>query len=145
MGRPLMRYVLDTNMCSFAIRCQFGIDRMVERIPTRQLAVSVITLAEGYAGAYRTTETDRWLQRWRVLTSAWTVLDFDTTCAHHYGRIRAQLEQRGCMIGTHDCEIAATALAWAEANPDEPVTVVTDNVEEFRRVPGLLVENWVVR
>ena len=141
----MMRYLVDTNIVSFAVRNQHGIEERLKLVAVTDFLLSAVVLAEGCAGAYKHRDPQRMLRLWNTYVGQWTVVPFDAGCAHHYGRIRAQLEQRGCMIGTHDCEIAATALAWAEANPDEPVTVVTDNVEEFRRVPGLVVDNWVVR
>ena len=63
-------------------------------------------------------------------------VNYDASAARHYARIRAQLERQGQPIGANDLWIAAQALA-ADA------TLVTDNEGEFRRVPGLALENWL--
>ena len=55
----------------------------------------------------------------------------------HYGRIRVHLESAGEVIGPNDLLIAVHACA-------ADLTVVTGNEREFRRVPGLRVENWLV-
>ena len=64
------------------------------------------------------------------------VASFDRDAAAAYGRIRATLEQKGTPIGSMDLLIAAHALSLG-------VRLVTNNAREFRRVPGLRVENWV--
>lgn len=63
------------------------------------------------------------------------VLPFDEQAAMHYGIIRANLTQRGLLIGPNDLQIAAVALRHG-------ATVVTHNQQEFSRVPGLLLEDW---
>lgn len=62
-------------------------------------------------------------------------LDFDLEAASTYGRVRARLEAAGTPIGPNDMMIAALALSRG-------LVLVTDNTGEFRRVPGLKVENW---
>ena len=64
------------------------------------------------------------------------VLPLDASVAADYARIRALLESKGKPIGANDLLIAAHALAL-------DATLVTDNETEFRRVPGLKVENWL--
>lgn len=63
------------------------------------------------------------------------VLDFDSTAAQHYGRLRALLEVAGTPISPMDMLIAAHAVALR-------AILITNNTREFRRVPGLKVENW---
>jgi tRNA(fMet)-specific endonuclease VapC len=63
------------------------------------------------------------------------VLDYDLDAAQHYGELRAYLEKHGTPIGPLDQQIAAHALAL-------DITLVTNNLREFERVPGLRVENW---
>ena len=71
---------------------------------------------------------------WRS-TSEGVVVGFGSNCARAYGRIRAELERRGAKIGPNDLIIASTAVA-------NGATLITANVREFMRVPGLSVENW---
>ena len=61
---------------------------------------------------------------------------FDHDAALSYGRVRARLETIGSPIGSMDLLIAAHALSLG-------VRLVTNNLREFRRVPGLKLENWV--
>jgi tRNA(fMet)-specific endonuclease VapC len=64
------------------------------------------------------------------------VVPYDEMAAYHYGQIRAFLEQSGAIIGAMDLLIAAHALSLS-------VTLATNNIREFRRVPALSTENWV--
>ena len=66
-----------------------------------------------------------------------TVLPYTPEAAYHYGGTRAELERRGRPIGVNDLHIAAHARSAG-------LKLVTDNLAEFERVPGLLVENWLV-
>ena len=65
------------------------------------------------------------------------VAALDRDADRHYGRIRAQLEREGKTIGANDLMIAAHALA-------QDAVLVTGNVDEFKRVNGLKIENWLV-
>ena len=64
-----------------------------------------------------------------------TSLPFDDLAAEHYAQIRHALERVGQRIGAHDLEIAAIARA-------RDLVLVTHNVSEFARVPGLQWEDW---
>jgi tRNA(fMet)-specific endonuclease VapC len=127
--------MIDTSIISMAMRKQHGVEARLKDIAKEYLATSVVVLAEGWAGAHKTLRADYWLDMWHKYLEGWQILPFDAICANHYARIRAHLEKNGCMIGLHDCQIAATALA-------HNLIMVTDNLDEFRRVPGLRVENW---
>ena len=63
------------------------------------------------------------------------ILPFDSACARIYGSVRAHLEKQGLVIGSNDLLIAAICLAHG-------TTLVTHNVREFKRVPGLPIEDW---
>jgi tRNA(fMet)-specific endonuclease VapC len=64
------------------------------------------------------------------------ILDYGSKAAQHYGQIRAALERRGTPIGVNDLHIAAQARS-------EGLTLISNNLREFERVDGLLLENWV--
>ena len=81
----------------------------------------------------RRAEKARWLVD--EFTLPFEVVPFDSKCAHAYARIRGELEMTGKKIGPNDLLIAATALA-------NNAVLVTNNVDEFKRVPGLSLECW---
>ncbi len=139
-----MRYLIDTNIISFALRDEHGVKAMMARHLTSDLLLSAVVVGEGRTGAHRTSRPTHWIEGWNLLTTGWQQVPFDALCADHYGRIRADLERRGTMIGHRDCQIAATALAYSQTE-GVSVTVVTDNITEFKRVTGLKVANWVKR
>lgn len=130
-----MRYLLDTDTCSFAIRGTHGVREHLASLNGADLALSTVTLAEAWTGCRKARNKEQWLAAWRHLVSPWAVLDFERICADAYSKIRTHLERRGAMIGGNDCLIAATAVA-------NELTLVTHNTEEFRRVPKLRVEDW---
>jgi tRNA(fMet)-specific endonuclease VapC len=63
-------------------------------------------------------------------------LPFSVGAAAHYGQVRAELERAGQLAGPHDMLIGAHARS-------EGLIVVTNNLREFERIPGLRIENWV--
>jgi tRNA(fMet)-specific endonuclease VapC len=65
------------------------------------------------------------------------VLDFPDEASPHYARIRAELRRNGAMIGANDLFIAAHASSLG-------LTLVTNNMREFGRVSGLVIENWTL-
>ncbi len=96
-----------------------------------------ITVAEARAGALRSATPDRLLAAWEYFLAPFEerILPFDNDAALAYGDIRAHLETHGNMIGDRDCMIAAIARCHG-------FTVVTANLSEFSRVPGLAAEDW---
>ena len=131
------RYLLDTNICIYiakyhppAVRARF------EQLSADALAMSVITLGELQHGAEKSQSRDKALAALQQLQSAIQVMPLTTAVGQHYGHIRSTLERAGQTIGNNDLWIAAHARA-------EGWVLVTNNEREFRRVEGLLVENWV--
>ncbi|MEO8900981.1 MAG: type II toxin-antitoxin system VapC family toxin [Polyangiaceae bacterium] len=131
-----MKYLLDTNACIACLRRKPSpvVARLRARSPD-DVALCSIVRAELLFGAERSqspvnerTVVERFL-------APFLSLPFDDHAASHYAHIRHVLERAGQRIGAHDLEIAAIALARG-------LTVVTHNVSEFARVPGLLWEDW---
>jgi tRNA(fMet)-specific endonuclease VapC len=100
------------------------------------LRMSAVTLAELRFGIAKSSQPRSAASNLRVLLSRIRVVPFDDAAAERYGEIRASLERRGAPIGPLDTLIAAHALSlgW---------TLATNNVREFRRVPGLKVADWL--
>jgi tRNA(fMet)-specific endonuclease VapC len=87
-------------------------------------------------GAKKSQHVEANIQRLKRLSELIEVLPFDTPAATAYGDVRSKLEKKGLIIGGNDLFIAAHALSLH-------LPLVTNNVKEFSRVDGLLLENWV--
>ena len=131
-----MKYLLDTNICIYVIkeRSKRVLDRFLEK-PPGALGVSSVTLAELSYGVEKSAHKARNRSALDYFLAPLELAAFDFPAAKEYGAIRAVLEKGGTPIGAYDLMIAAQARALG-------VTLVTNNEREFRRVPGLVVENW---
>jgi tRNA(fMet)-specific endonuclease VapC len=129
-----MRYLLDTDSVSFALRGQGEVGSRLQAQRPSELCMSAITLAELRYGADR--KGSRKLHRLiDTFAAAVEAVSFDEAAAAEYGRIGSILAERGTPIGEFDVLIAAHAIALR-------CTLVTNNVRHFSKVPGLSVENW---
>ncbi len=132
------RYLLDTNICIYIRQKRpEAVLRRFRRLRPGEAAISVITYGELLYGAAKSAQRAAALERLRELTGVLPALPLPEGAGETYGRIRAELERSGQMIGNNDLWIAAHAIA-AE------LTLVTNNESEFRRVRGLKVQNWAV-
>lgn len=132
------RYLLDTNICIYLrqSRPPEVIERF-RRLEFEEAAVSVITYGELAYGAERSRQRPLAIESLARLASLLTVLPLPERAGAVYGNIRAALETRGEMIGGNDLWIAAHAKA-------EGLILVTNNEREFKRIPGLKLQNWAV-
>ena len=132
-----MNFMLDTNICIYIIkrRPETVLGRFASH-PVGDIGMSVITWPELKYGASKSTVPARNREALEQFVSPLEVAAFDRPATLTYGRIRAMLEKKGRPIGSMDMLIAAHALSLG-------ARLVTNNVEEFKRVPGLRVENWV--
>lgn len=130
-----MTHLLDTDVLVHAMRgpARTLADRL--RDHRGKLAVSTISLMEVTFGAHRSTEPAREFESLEDVLPLVQVLPFDQNAAEHAGEIRARLARKGTPIGAYDALIAGQARSRG-------LVVATGNVREFKRVPGLLVENW---
>jgi tRNA(fMet)-specific endonuclease VapC len=130
-----MKYFLDTDTCVYLIKGRPP--QVSERFRHHRLSavgLSSIVVSELSWGVAK-SGLQRNVDALDAFLAAFEVAPYDQAAAFVYGRLRAELERRGIPIGPFDTLIAAHALAL-------DVTLVTNNVREFKRVPGLRVENW---
>ena len=131
-----MRFVLDTNTCIYALKLE---GRVVERLRDHSpddLGVTIITVAELWFGAQKSARPAAARREMDGFLEPFEVLLFEREAAEAYARSRVALERMGRPIGERDLLIASIALARGLA-------VVTHNVSEFKRVPGLKTEDWL--
>lgn len=129
------RYLLDTNIVIFALRNRGG--ELIGRLSAQdgRLAVSTITVSELMFGVEKAASPKSNRRAVDEVLAMLEVQEFDTDAAIHAGEIRADLGRRGTPIGSYDVLIAAHARSRG-------LVAVTNNVREFARVPGLIVEDW---
>jgi len=157
------RYMLDTNICIYLLEGRGGeiVRRRIEAAVRGTLVtstivqaevvtarfrqmqhgdavLSVITYGELLYGAERSQQRSRALESLARLVSLLSVVPLPEEAAAAYGEIRATLEARGEKIGGNDLWIAAHAKSAG-------LTLVTNNEREFKRVPGLKLQNWTSR
>jgi tRNA(fMet)-specific endonuclease VapC len=130
------KVLLDTDVCIAILNRDERVRDTLDRHRPSALRMSAITLAELRFGTARSKHASRATANLNVLMSKVAVVPFDDAATLRYGELRALLEKRGTPIGPLDTLIAAHALSlkWPLA---------THDVREFRRVPGLRVEDWL--
>lgn len=131
-----MRYLLDTNICIYILKQNPPqVRRHFEAHATSEIGMSTITWGELLFGAEKSYAREKTLAGLNQLRRHLQVLPLQAEVGRHYGEIRAQLQAKGQIIGNNDLWLAAHARCndWQ---------LVTDNVREFERVPGLSVANW---
>jgi len=132
----MLKYLLDTNIVIYVIKRRPPEALEIFNRHHGRMAISSITLAELVHGAEKSSEVSRNIGVVEDFTSRLAVLSYDDKAAWQYGQIRAALEKTGQPIGVNDLHIAAHARS-------NGLILVTNNLREFERVPGLLLENWV--
>jgi tRNA(fMet)-specific endonuclease VapC len=132
----MLAYMLDTNICIYVMKhyppdLQEKFNSLAE-----QLCISSITLAELHYGAEKSARRVENLTAIEHFVARLDVLPFEAKAAAHYGQLRAELERAGTPCGVHDMQIGGHARS-------EGLIIVTNNLREFSRMPGMRVENWV--
>lgn len=133
----MKNYLLDTNICIYLIKKKPK--KILERLKTMNISrigISSITLSELEYGVEKSQQPQRNRLALIGFVTPLEVYYYDDVAAKKYGEIRATLERRGKVIGPYDMLIAAHAKALDQI-------LVTNNEREFKRIPGLKVENWV--
>lgn len=132
----MTRYMLDTNIISDLIRNPEGkVAKKIATVGEDNLCTSIIVAAELRYGCAKNS-SKRVLKAVEDLLAEIAVLPFDSPADVEYGEIRAELEAAGKPIGGNDLLITAHARATG-------ATIVTANVDEFARVRGVKLENWL--
>lgn len=132
----MLRYMLDTDTCIFVLRHQHP--ALQERLDrhAESLAISSIVLSELYFGVENSARPEANHRVLESFAARLVVLPFDAPAACHSGRVRAELRRVGQTIGAYDLMISGHARSAG-------LVLVTNNERDFRRVPGLMVENWL--
>jgi tRNA(fMet)-specific endonuclease VapC len=130
-------YLLDSNTIIAGIKGEpHALLNRLAGLASSRLFISSLVFAELQLGAEKSSQAARAHSVLQIFIDGMEVLPFGAEDAMAYARIRAALERKGQAIGPLDMLIAAQALA-------RDLVMVTDNVREFKCVPGLVVENWL--
>ena len=132
-----MKVMLDTNICIYVIkRRPQGVLQRFRFLPVGDIGISAITLAELEYGVAKSAQPKKNREALEAFISPVEVAPFDRHATEVYGRVRTTLEKQGRPIGAMDLLIAAHAFSLG-------VRRVTNHEREFKRVPGLRLENWI--
>jgi tRNA(fMet)-specific endonuclease VapC len=131
----MLEYMLDTNICIYVVKNRPA--ALLERFDqlAEALCISTITLGELLYGVQKSARRSQNLQAVEQFTARLEVLPFSVKAAAHFGQMRAELARVGLLCGAYDMLIAAHARS-------EGLTLVTTNVREFERMPGLRLDSW---
>jgi len=127
--------MLDTNLCIRVLRHRPAGLKSRFNDEAEGLAISTIVLMELLHGAAKSAKPIENRRAVEDFASRLEVLSFDERASQHAADIKDNLERQGQVIGGYDLLIAGHARSLGLA-------IVTGNLEEFRRVAGLVCEDW---
>jgi tRNA(fMet)-specific endonuclease VapC len=132
-------YLLDTNICIYLIKNMYPhLFKRVQQEKPENIAISAITLAELEFGIAKSQYPETNREAFYEFLSPFEIIPFDETDCEVFGYIRTYLNKLGTPIGPYELQIAAQCLA-------RKITLITNNEKEFRRLPNLSVENWILK
>jgi len=132
----MLKYMLDTNILIYAIKNRPKQAREAFKQHENQMCISAVTKGELVYGAERSSQPERNLADIEGLIAHLEVAPFGGHASEHFGQLRAELYRTGKPIGPYNMMIAGHARSMG-------LILVTNNIKEFERVPGLRIENWV--
>ena len=131
-----MSYALDTNICIYSLKDTFPkLKKVILGKQPSLIKIPSIVRAELLLGAQKSEFPKKNHDIVEQFLYPFEIIDFNKNAANFYAQIRAELEKKGTIIGPNDLIVAATCLAFN-------VTLITNNMGEFKRVRGLKIENW---
>ena len=128
-------YLLDTNALIYAFKNQGRYRERIEASDPALLQISTLSLFEIEFGLARSSNPQPMRLFLDNACNRHVCRPLDRASAASAGRLRQALNEAGTPVGPYDLLIAGTALA-------HDLTLVTRNLREFMRIPGLRVENW---
>lgn len=130
-------YLLDTNICIYIInKSPKQVVEHIKQLKPYQIKLSSISLGELEYGVSKSVYREKNRNALVHFVSAFEIVNFNDSDAEVFGLIRAELENRGQIIGPYDMQIAAQAIT-------RDLILVTNNTAEFTRIGNLQVENWI--
>ena len=131
-----MEYLLDTNICIYIIKKKPAeVFEKLKKVMLGDVGISSISLAELQYGIEKSSNPEKNREALEIFLTPIEIVDYGYEASVDYGKIRAELERKGTPIGPLDMLIASHARSL-------DLVLVTNNVKEFERIPGLRIENW---
>lgn len=132
-------YLLDTNICIYALKGKYpSVAQKLLSIHPNDIKVSAVTVMELEYGVAKSKWSEQSRKSMHAFLASFDILPFTEADAGICGMLRAKLAALGTPIGAYDIMIASQGISRG-------MTVVTHNVSEFERVPGIILEDWVSR
>ncbi|HYA12295.1 MAG TPA: type II toxin-antitoxin system VapC family toxin [Thermodesulfovibrionales bacterium] len=129
------KFILDTDTCIYWLKGNENIERSIIRYGLGNIFITVITECELFYGAYKSVKKDKNLAIVEELKTRIKTLHTVSGIPSLYGKIKAELESKGQVLDDADLLIGSIALVNNAA-------LVTNNIEHFKRISGLKIENW---
>lgn len=130
-------FYLDSNVVIDVIRKKYpDLISHFKNLDSDKIAIPAIVLAELEFGAKHSDNYKKRRKQYLDVISPYKIIPFDEKEAEVYGKIREELSKKGTLIGPNDMLIAATAIA-------NDAVLVTHNTDEFSRVSGIKLEDWI--
>ena len=130
-----MAFLLDSNTVIYAFKNAGQVRNHMRQHEDLDFKLCTPVLWELMTGANKARDSSAQPARLALFQARFELLPFDLAAARHAAQVRAQLEAQGTPTGAADTMIAGVALAHG-------LILVTRNVREFERVPGLQIQNW---
>lgn len=130
-------YLLDTNICIFAMRDEYGVNEQLEEISRKKFYVADVTVMELRFGAYKSKRKEENLRVVNDFLSKVSIVPF-AAAIDAFCQEKLRLQRLGTPIEDYDLFIGCAAKVAG-------LTMVTDNVQYLSRIEGLEVENWIQR
>ncbi len=131
-----MTHLLDTDICIYWLNGRPEIREHALAIGITNLAISSITAAELYFGAYNSTRVAQNLGRAEQFVGAIAIIPPNIATLRKFGELKANLRRSGQPVADFDVIIASTAIA-------AQLTLVTNNTRHYERISDLALENWI--
>ena len=133
-----MNFLIDTNICIYIMNERPPeVIQKFKNAEIGQFGISTITVSELNYGVSKSKYQKQNNERLEEFLAPFDILPYDENASKFYGKIHAQLEKDGNIIGPLDMLIAAHTLS-------KDMVLVTNNEKEFKQIKSLKVENWVL-
>jgi tRNA(fMet)-specific endonuclease VapC len=129
-------HLLDTDTCIYWLKGLQPVRTRLEAIGIDQVALSSITIAELYFGAYNSAKVSDNLARAEAFVQQLRIFPLNDSILKKFGQIKADLRRLGQPLADFDLLIASTALV-------EEQILVTNNTRHYARIPSLHLESWM--